>query len=390
MQGINTKTFKTEPATELYMKKPDSEVSFLTENSLIKVYDSYTRQFDTDKLSESVFEIGSETRNFTDAELSALENKKAVYANFSISDGPFRPVEDEIKNIVLDEVPSLSINNLGLSTNEQVFYEIVKDKITSTTGYSQISAKFLNKINDFIVEKAADSTYTEFVDSYFIEGLLRVRREKQEFLDKFINDPCSLSMDSFGLETSPIATAIIEQLVRLFIKNHVIRNVVKNLPFLYYFDPYQLVEKDDSFIEFCLQTLKNEIIDMTTSTQNFTEIMNTSIEASFSNVYSSSDLVIIDPITNYEYDYPEEEYSLDFKYRYFIKKEFMKLLTSFRQAYQLSKNGDLPNNFNQFMFATIVRDQVEPTGLNLVATYVDKEKINLPLMHSPELVKQKP
>lgn len=374
VQGVNTKTFKTEPITELYMKRPDSQVSFLTENSLIKVNDSYTRQFDTNKLTSSVFTIGSETRILTDNEISALENKKAVYTNFSISEGPFRPVEDDIKNIILEEIPSLSIDNLGLSTNEQVFYSLVKEKITTTTAYSEISNRFLNKINNFIIEKAADSSYTSFVDSYFIEGLLRVRREKQQFLDKFVNDPCSLSMDSFGTEISPIATALIEQLIRLFIKNHVIRNVVKNIPYLYYFDPYQLVEKDDSFIEFCLQTLKNEISDMSTENENFTQIVNTSIDASFAKDYLLNDLVVKDPITNYEYQFAEDEYSLDFKYRYFIKKEFANLITSFRQAYQLSKQGQLPNNFDQFLFATTVKDEVQPVGLNLVATYVNKEK----------------
>jgi len=374
VQGINTKTFKSEPITELYMKRPDSEVSFLTENSLIKVNDSYTRQFDTNKLSSSVFTIGSETRNLTEGELAALENKKAVYTNFSISDGPFRPVEDEIKNIILQEIPSLSIDNLGLSTNEQVFYSLVKDKITTTTAYSEISNRLLNKINDFIVEQASDSSYTNFIDSYFIEGLLRVRREKQQFLDKFTNDPCSLSMDSFGTQISPIATALIEQLIRLFIKNHVIRNVVKNIPFLYYFDPYQLVEKDDSFIEFCLQTLKNEISSMSTESENFTAVANASIEASFAKDYLLNDLVVKDPITNYEYQFSEDEYSLDFKYRYFIKKEFANLISSFRQAYQLSKQGQLPNTFDQFLFSTTVKDQVQPVGLNLVATYINKEK----------------
>jgi hypothetical protein len=373
IEGINTKTFKQETATELVLKRPDSNIGFLTENTLIRINDVYARQFDTNKFALSSFEIGSETRSLNSDELSSLENKKAVYTNFTISDGPFRPVEDELKNIILEELPSLSISNVnGLSNQEQVYYELTQ--IDSTTNsYNKIGSSFLNKINDFINSNTTDSSYTSFVDSYFIEGLLRVRHEKAQFLNKFVNDPCSISMESFGLSTTPTATAIIEQLVRLYIKNHVIRNVVKNIPFLYYFDPFTLVEKDDSFIEFCLSTLKNEIVDMTTTPQNFQQVMQQSIESSFQIEFERSNLTIIDPISGQEYDYSEDEYSLDFKYRYFIKKEFMNLLTSFRQAYQIAKGGELPNNFDQFIFKDIVKNELLPSGLNLVLTYTNTD-----------------
>jgi hypothetical protein len=376
IEGINSKLFKTEQTTELILKKDNVNVGFLTDNSLIRVNDSFTNRFDTNKLQNSNFEINGTTRAFTDEELSSLENKKAVYSNFYLSEGPFRPVDEEIKNTILQEIPNISITSYGLSSHEQAFYQLINSDTTiySSSFYSNVGAKFLNKINDFINLQTSDNNYTNFVDSYFIEGLLRVRREKEQFLDKFVNDPCSLSMESFGLDLTPVSSAIIEQLVRLFIKNHVIRNVVKNMPFLSYFDPYSLVEKDDAFIEFCLQTLSNEINNMTTSSQNFREIMNTSITASFLNEYERNNLTITDPITNKDYEYSEDEYSLDFKYRYFIKKEFMNLLQSFRQAYQMSNNGSLPYNYSQFMFDNIIKDEIEPIGYNLVLTYIGTDK----------------
>lgn len=376
IEGKNTKSFVIQQATELLLKKDNVNVGFLTDNSLIRVNTSYATIFDTNKFEKSSFEINGTTRTFSTEELSALENKKTVYSNFYLSEGPFRPIDDEIKNTILQEIPNISIISYGQSSHEQVFYQLINSNTTtySSSFYPNIGAKFLNKINDFINLQTSDSNYTNFVDSYFIEGLLRVRKEKEQFLDKFINDPCSLSMESFGLDLTPVSSAIIEQLVRLFIKNHVIRNVVKNMPFLSYFDPYSLVEKDDAFIEFCLQTLSKEIDDMTTNSQNFRQVIDTSIEASFTIEYERNNLTITDPIANNDYEYSEDEYSLDFKYRYFIKKEFMNLLQSFRQAYQMSNNGNLPYSYSQFMFDNIVKDEIEPLGFNLVLTYIGTDK----------------
>lgn len=379
VEGKAYKTFKVDSITELYLKKPNVRVGLLTENSLIQINEASTTRFDVNKFQNSEFEIQGVTRRLSTDELSSLESSKVFYKNFEASDGPFRPVDTEIVDLINRKIPSLEIDSSGRSSQEQVFVKFAGSNLYTTgsvtpyDAYSKFALSLSQKINEFNISSLEQEDYQSFVDLYFVEGLLRTRYEKEQYLNKFLNDPCSLSLESFEKDLSPAAAALIAELTRLFIKVHVIKNVVKNMPYLYHFDTYELVKHDDSFIEFTLQTLKNEIEYFTTSRQQFNTLFDTEINAKFQTEFESNDLTIFDPITNIEYTQNYEDFSLDFKYRYFIKKEFMGLLKSFRQAYFLVKRQQ-PINFDTFMVSTISYDDLKPNGFNLVACYLDDKK----------------
>lgn len=376
IQGINYKSYGYENATELFLKKTNTLPSFLTNNTLVSINDATTNLLDTKILQNAQFSLNSDgtNRNLTSDELSSINSSKIFYSGFYESEGPFRPTPDNIKNTISTFLPNLVISSTGKSTEEQVFYELTKDQLSDpSTAYVQFGVQFLNQIKDYNLQSVQNSDYQSFIDSYFIEGLLRVRRERDQFLDKFINDPCSLTVDSFEQPISPSASAIISELVRLFIKTEVIKNIVKDMPFLYTFDPYELVAKDDAFIEFILQTLKKQINDFTTTDKNFLQIMDDSIKSKFLTEYYANDLVVKDPITNEIYDYSEAEFSTDFKYRYFIKQEFINLLVSFRQAFKMVK-GTTPINFEQYLYNNIYKSSNDlPNGFYLAAKYLSSD-----------------
>lgn len=372
-------TRKVLSLTELKLKNPRKTVAFLTENSLIEVAEGTTTLFDTSKFLDAQFELNGTTRKLTGEELSSLGAEKSFYKNFEASEGPFRHVLPELESIIKNKLPSLNINSIERSTQEQVFVELSNQTYDS---YAKYGLALLEKIKDFSISAIQQSDYQSFVDLYFVEGLLRTRNEKQQYLNKFLNDPCSLSLESLEENTSPAALALASELTRLFIKVHVIKNVIKNMPFLYHFDPYELVKYDDSFIEFTLQTLKNEIEDFTTSRKQFSQVVDSQINSKFKVEYESNEFTIYDPISGNEYTHDYEDLSLDFKYRYFIKKEFMDLLKSFRRAFFIVKPEQKLFSFDDFMISTMVTDTLEPDGFNLVACYLDDKQHKIKLNFS--------
>ncbi len=388
IQGINYKNYKLEVATELNLKKPDTIPSFLTNNNILSINQATASLFDTRLIESASFKIGEggSYRRLTSDELSSIRSDKTIFTGFYESEGPFREAVQDIKTAISNKLPSLVIDPNGRSTEEQVFYELTKDKFSNPYEvYSEFGTEFLNSLHNHIVSSTSNSDFVRFIDTYFIEGLLRVRRERNEFLDKFINDPCALTVDSMGETIDPASAALVNELVRLFIKNEVIKNVVKNLPFLYTFDPYELISKDDMFIEFILQSLKKIIKDLTVEGKDFLSVMDRSITTRFSDEYLSNDLSVKDPITNETYDFMESEFSLDFKYRYYIKKEFMNLLVSFRQAYKIVQGKD-PSTFEDYLlsnaheFSTV---SSLPNGINLILYLLKEDGTKINLLSNP-------
>jgi hypothetical protein len=387
--GVNTnnnlvanayKSYKIDSLTELVLKNPNTPAGFLTENSLININENSSTLFDLEKFNNVKFEINGEFRNLNQQELDSVESAKKFFSNFEQSEGPFRPVSTEIKSIVDDILETTDIILNGRSTQEQVFVELAKDSFTTTeeayAAHPHFALALSEKLHNFNLSALQKSDYESFSDLYFTEGLLRVKYEKDQYLNKFLNDPCSLTLESFETDISPAASALIGEMTRLFIKVHVIKNVIKNMAFLYHFDPYELVKHDDSFIEFTLQTLKNEIEDFTSRRQDFTSVMNIEINSKFKTEYEINDYSIYDPITNQEYNNDFEDFSIDFKYRYFIKKEFMGLLKSFRSAFFMLKRQQ-PATFDNFMVSTMITDDINPQGFNLVACYLDDKREKL-------------
>lgn len=348
---------KTTSLTTLYLRKPDVPVDFLTENSFVKIYDSKVKQFDADVLKK--FKIMYESpldETITPvaigdlADDSTLENEKTLYSDFSISKGPFRPISNEIKDLVTATMPDFIINADGRSSQEQVFNELTKTSISNPYEfYNNVSKEFLDQLKTISSDNIKQTDYQTFVDLFYVEGLLRLRYEKNQFLDKFLNDPCSMNTDSFLQNIGPLPSSLISVLERLFIKTHVIKNLVKNMPFLYKFDIYELVKNDDLFVEFTLQTLLNEIESYTTTKEDFKSLMDESINSRFNEEYTKNNLSITDPFTEQLYDFSESEFSLDFRYRYFIKQEILNVLESFRQAYLMYK-GQYPITFEDYLF----------------------------------------
>ncbi len=374
---------KTTSLTTLYLKKPDVAVDFLTENSYVKLYDIVVREFDADIIKnislmyektdgESVPVKLSDLANDT-----ILENKKTLYSNFSVSDGPFRPISDQTKEIVSTTLPDLLINASGRSSQEQVFYELTKDYVSEPYNfYKNISLEFLNQLKGISSDNIKETGYQSFVDLFFVEGLLRLRYEKNQFLDKFLNDPCSLNTESFLQEIPPLPSALITVLQRLFIKTHVIKNLVKNMPFLYKFDIYELVKNDDLFVEFTLQTLLNEIEGYTTSREDFKTLMDSSINSRFDEEYTNNNFSITDPFTEQLYDFNQSEFSLDFRYRYFIKKEVLNVLQSFRQAYYMQR-GEYPITFEDYFFSDETLSRAFGSAETFSSTLPKLQGINL-------------
>lgn len=367
---------KTTSLTTLYLRKPDVPVDFLTENSFVKIYDSKVKQFDADVLKK--FKIMYESpldETITPvaigdlADDSTLENEKTLYSDFSISKGPFRPISNEIKDLVTATMPDFIINADGRSSQEQVFNELTKASISNPYEfYNNVSKEFLDQLKTISSDNIKQTDYQTFVDLFYVEGLLRLRYEKNQFLDKFLNDPCSMNTDSFLQNIGPLPSSLISVLERLFIKTHVIKNLVKNMPFLYKFDIYELVKNDDLFVEFTLQTLLNEIESYTTTKEDFKSLMDDSINSRFNEEYTKNNLSITDPFTEQLYDFSESEFSLDFRYRYFIKQEILNVLESFRQAYLMYK-GEYPITFEDYLFDNVhqsLSDSDIPNGINLV------------------------
>lgn len=361
----------TTPITQLRLRKEATAVGFLTDNSVIDINEVKTSKFNSSKFSRIKFDINGVTRNLTKDELDSLESSKNIYPNFEPSDAPFRHMNPDLLSIIHNKLPELNVNSSERSSQEQVFAHLTGESYES---YATYGTALLEKIKDFNISSLKEPDYQSFVDLYFTEGLMRTNYEKQQYLDKFLNDPCSLSMESLEENTSPAALALASELIRLFIKVHVIKNVIKNMPFLYHFDPYELVKHDDSFMEFTLQTLKNEIEYFTTNKQQFKQIVDSQIDSKFKSEYESNEYTIYDPITGDEYPEGYESLSLDFKYRYFIKKEFMGLLKSFRRAFAVVKGGQEPISFDTFMVSTMVYDDLRPEGFNLVACYLDEKQ----------------
>jgi len=285
--------------------------------------------------------------------LDNLKNKELVYGASSYTTGPFK----QYTSTIISEVDSLLPNRINnISTQIQLF-----DKIDeSNQTYYEVFAKLLHSLNNYeVVTKSTTSsdTYKTIKEDILIipfERIIGINKVKKQIIDEYINDPCAISQNSKKSNEIPLFNKyLIKAFIQLLVRTHILRTELKDLLSLTKINPYSYAYNDDTYIEFLLQTLKQEIKRLSGTSNYFYENVISYIEQSVDNELDLNNK-LIDPITNQVIDV-SQTLTTDFKIRFFIKSEYADMLPRLESMFvHLSENRETNlNKIKQVMRETI-------------------------------------
>ena len=247
--------------------------------------------------------------------------KTIVYSSSSYTSGPYQNVEKEIDNYISPFSSSFPyIENV--SPQEIIFRRFAIEKEINENSYTNIYHTFLKAFSKNMYNAVRTKEYqNKFINDLSLipfTKMVGIVKERNKVLKNFLNDPCSLSLDTSSNELSPINKTIVSTAINLLARNHVYKNNIKFLYYMPFLKMEMLIDTDDLYLEFLTQTFKQ---DMQKLFANSYDTFILYLEQNFDTLKDS--IVLRDPLTNDML--LDQEYSTDFKIKFILKTQFVEL-----------------------------------------------------------------
>ena len=280
-------------------------------------------------------------------------NNTLLYDNSDITTGPFRQPTDfitqQLKQIVPNPVKNESLQIQAFKTitglSETDYYKVFNDLILRTSLFSKIVQE--------------DPNYKEIKDTILIipfERIIGINKVKNTTLTAYLNDPCAISQDIQKQdEISLFNTYLVESAIKLLVRTFCLKNDLKDLLSLVKINPYTFVNNDDTYIEFLLQTFKQDLRRLSGGDYFYNQVI-MYIEKSVDKILELEG-VLIDPISGQQINL-EEELTTDFKIRFFIKQEYADMLVRLENIF-VSSDTQRQTNLNNIK--SVMRRTIQNT-----------------------------
>jgi hypothetical protein len=191
-----------------------------------------------------------------------------------------------------------------------------------------------------------DPNYKEIKDTILIipfERIIGINKVKNTTLTAYLNDPCAISQDIQKQdEISLFNIYLVESAIKLLVRTFCLKNDLKDLLSLVKVNPYTFVNNDDTYIEFLLQTFKQDLKRLSGGDYFYNQVV-MYIEKSVDRILESEG-VLIDPISSQQISL-DEELTTDFKIRFFIKQEYADMLVRLENIF-VSSDTQRQTNLN--------------------------------------------
>jgi hypothetical protein len=307
-----------------------------------------------------LFNSFSKTK-ITDEQINQIveNSKEEIYGENSYSSGPFKAVSKEIAGYLRELYNVPDAYTTSLSPQEVAFRKFIQDKNIPYSSYLNILKNSIEEYSLSIEMEASSDLYQEnFINKIQllpINKLFGVVKEKEKVKQSYLNDPCALTenREDIPLFNKTIIYSCIDMIVRL----HVLKNNLKMLYYLPFFELKELVKNDDSYIEFLLQTFKQDLTKLSGKRTTFYDNFIIYLDKYFDETESVGALT--DPVTQEVLE--DDDYSIDYKIRYFIKKQYMYLTKTMK----VLNNVKVVNNLTLNNFSRIFSRIGEPETFQL-------------------------
>lgn len=282
-----------------------------------------------------------------------LNNKSIVYTTSMFTNGPFRNIETSISNQLKELIPN-PLENKSLQI--QAF-----EKITNLTqkDYYEIFNNLLLRISLFSTIVPQDPNYQEIKNTILLipfERIIGINKVKNDAVKNYLNDPCAISEDILKPnEITLFNEYLVESVIKLLVRTFCLKNDLKDLLSLSKINPYNFVTNDDSYIEFLLQTFKQDLKRLSGNDYFYNQVI-FYIEKSIDNIIETQG-ILVDPISNQPISL-DDTLSTDFKIRFFIKQEYSNILIRLENIF-VNRDTQRQVNFNSIK--NIMRETIQTT-----------------------------
>jgi hypothetical protein len=267
-------------------------------------------------------------------------NNTLLYDNSDITTGPFREPIDFITQQLNQIVPNPVTNE---SLQIQAFKTITG---LSSRDYYKIFNDLILRMSLFSTIVQEDPNYKEIKDTILIipfERIIGINKVKNTTLTAYLNDPCAISQDIQKQdEISLFNIYLVESAIKLLVRTFCLKNDLKDLLSLVKVNPYTFVNNDDTYIEFLLQTFKQDLKRLSGGDYFYNQVL-IYIEKSVDRILELEG-VLIDPISGQQISL-DEELTTDFKIRFFIKQEYADMLVRLENIF-VSSDTQRQTNLN--------------------------------------------
>jgi hypothetical protein len=288
-------------------------------------------------------------------------NNTLLYDNSDITTGPFRQPTDSIIQQLKQIVPN-PVSNESLQI--QAFKAITG---FSSTAYYSIFSSFVQDVSLNTKITQANPEYKKIKDTILIipfERIIGINKVKNTTLTAFLSDPCAISQDIQKQdEISLFNSYLVESTIKLLVRTFCLKNDLKDLLSLVNINPYTFVNNDDTYIEFLLQTFKQDLKRLSGGDYFYNQVI-LYIEKSVDKILELEG-VLIDPISGQQISL-DQELTTDFKIRFFIKKEYADMLVRLENIF-VSNNTQRQTNFDNIK--RIMRNRAETAGIIIPAEF---------------------
>jgi len=327
-----------------------TNINLPQDNSVLSIEEIYTGELtnlinslNSEQIDQVNYLLGT-TYNISD--VNSINSKTLLYESSSFTNGPFRETSDSLKQEIKNLLPfkadnvSWQIDAFKKISNLESFdyYENLKNII----NYFQTNDNFRVDVEDKKIK--------DLILIIPFEQIIGVKSTKNKCINEYTNDPCAISEDS--IEKVPLINVYIAKAqIKLLIKTLCLRQELKDLLSLTKINPYNYVLNDDTYIEFLLQIVKQDIRKLSGNSSAFYDLVIKYIEDEVDTILNIEN-TLIDPISNQEINL-DQELSTDFKIRFFIKQQYSEILERIENLF-ITTNLDLIRQEN----LTIIQDSI--------------------------------
>jgi len=357
------------------------------DNSVLTINELYTEE-----LSNIINSLDSQqidqvnyllNKDYSIDNIQKLNKKTLLYETSNFTNGPFRETPESIKRQIKDIV---NYKNANTSWQIDAFKRITN---LDESKYYENFANILNYLQTN-TDLTVDISNKELINLILIipfEQIIGLKSVKNKCTNDYLNDPCAISEENNLNEPPMLNKYIAVAQIRLLIRTLCLRQELKDLLSLSKINAYNYVHNDDTYIEFLLQVIKQDLRRLSGASTLFYDLVVKYIEESVDLLIETQN-TLIDPISNQEIKL-DQELSTDFKIRYFIKQEYSQILdkienlfisTDLNLAKETNKNIienkilqtiDIPNELKT-QYRDILLEFVYPTSKILSIMKINK------------------
>jgi len=294
------------------------------DNSVLTINELYTDELSNIINSLDVQQIDQVNyllnKDYNIDNVEKLNKKTLLYETSNFTNGPFRETPESIKRQIKDIV---NYKNANTSWQIDAFKRITN---LDESKYYENFANILNYLQTNI-DLTVDISNKELINLILIipfEQIIGLKSVKNKCTNDYLNDPCAISEENNLNEPPMLNKYIAVAQIRLLIRTLCLRQELKDLLSLSKINAYNYVHNDDTYIEFLLQVIKQDLRRLSGASTLFYDLVVKYIEESVDLLIETQN-TLIDPISNQEIKL-DQELSTDFKIRYFIKQEYSQIL----------------------------------------------------------------